>query len=54
VFVVWAKTDDEAIRGFILEKGWKGLSAPPLHGKVGLRASTTGQIVMDDVFVPKD
>jgi glutaryl-CoA dehydrogenase len=54
VFVVWAKTDDDVIRGFILEKGWKGLSAPPLHGKVGLRASTTGQIVMDDVFVPQD
>jgi glutaryl-CoA dehydrogenase len=54
VFIVWAKTDDDAIRGFILEKGWKGLSAPPLHGKVGLRASTTGQIVMDDVFVPQD
>jgi glutaryl-CoA dehydrogenase len=54
VFIVWAKTDDDAIRGFILEKGWKGLSAPPLHGKVGLRASTTGQIVMDDVFVPHD
>ena len=54
VFVVWAKTDDDAIRGFILEKGWKGLSAPPLRGKVGLRASTTGQIVMDDVFVPQD
>ncbi|MGO9036619.1 MAG: acyl-CoA dehydrogenase [Steroidobacteraceae bacterium] len=54
VFVVWAKTDDDAIRGFILEKGWNGLSAPALHGKVGLRASTTGQIVMDDVFVPQD
>jgi glutaryl-CoA dehydrogenase len=54
VFVVWAKTDDGAIRGFILEKGWKGLSAPMLHGKVGLRASTTGQIVMEDVFVPKE
>jgi glutaryl-CoA dehydrogenase len=54
VFIVWAKTDDDAIRGFILEKGWKGLSAPPLRGKVGLRASTTGQIVMDDVFVPQD
>jgi len=53
VFIVWAKTDDETIRGFILEKGCKGLSAPPLHGKVGLRASTTGQIVMDDVFVPQ-
>jgi glutaryl-CoA dehydrogenase len=54
VFVIWAKTDDELIRGFILEKGWKGLSAPTLHGKVGLRASTTGQIVMDDVFAPED
>jgi glutaryl-CoA dehydrogenase len=54
VFIVWAKTDDGAIRGFILEKGWKGLSAPVLHGKVGLRASTTGQIVMDEVFVPAD
>jgi len=54
VFIVWAKTDDDMIRGFILEKGWKGLSAPPLRGKVGLRASTTGQIVMDDVFVPQD
>ena len=37
VFVVWAKTEDNIIRGFILEKGWKGLSAPPIHGKVGLR-----------------
>ena len=54
VFIVWAKTDDEVIRGFILEKGWKGLSAPVLHGKVGLRASTTGQIVMDEVFVPEE
>jgi glutaryl-CoA dehydrogenase len=54
VFVVWAKTDDDLIRGFILEKGWKGLSAPALHGKVGLRASTTGMIVMDQVFVPED
>jgi glutaryl-CoA dehydrogenase len=54
VFVVWAKTDDETIRGFILEKGWKGLETPALHGKVGLRASTTGQILMDDVFVPEE
>ncbi|MDP8983447.1 MAG: acyl-CoA dehydrogenase [Pseudomonadota bacterium] len=53
VFIVWAKTDEDVIRGFILEKGWKGLSAPALHGKVGLRASTTGQIVMDHVFVPE-
>jgi glutaryl-CoA dehydrogenase len=54
VFIVWAKTDDDVIRGFILEKGFKGLSAPPLCGKVGLRASPTGQIVMDDVFVPEE
>jgi glutaryl-CoA dehydrogenase len=54
VFVVWAKTDDDTIRGFILEKGWKGLSAPPIKGKVGLRASPTGQIVMDEVFVPEE
>jgi glutaryl-CoA dehydrogenase len=54
VFIVWAKTEDDAIRGFILEKGWKGLSTPVLHGKVGLRASTTGQIVMDQVFVPQE
>jgi glutaryl-CoA dehydrogenase len=54
VFVVWAKTEDDIIRGFILEKGWKGLSAPVIHGKVGLRASTTGQILMDEVFVPEE
>ncbi|HKT72678.1 MAG TPA: acyl-CoA dehydrogenase [Steroidobacteraceae bacterium] len=54
VFVVWAKTDDGAIRGFILEKGMKGLSAPAIHGKVGLRASVTGEIVMDQVFVPEE
>jgi glutaryl-CoA dehydrogenase len=54
VFVVWAKNDAGTIRGFILEKGMKGLSAPPIHGKVGLRASTTGEIVMDDVFVPAE
>ena len=54
VFIVWAKTEDGIIRGFILEKGWKGLSAPAIHGKVGLRASITGQIVMDDVFVPEE
>jgi glutaryl-CoA dehydrogenase len=54
VFVVWAKDDAGAIRGFILEKGWKGLSAPAIHGKVGLRASTTGEIVMDQVFVPEE
>jgi len=54
VFVVWAKTEDGVIRGFVLEKGWKGLTAPAIHGKVGLRASTTGQIMMDDVFVPAE
>jgi glutaryl-CoA dehydrogenase len=54
VFVVWAKTEDGRIRGFILEKGMKGLSAPAIHGKVGLRASITGEIVMDDVLVPED
>jgi glutaryl-CoA dehydrogenase len=54
VFVVWAKTDDDVIRGFILESGWKGLSAPAIHGKVGLRASITGEIVMDQVFVPEE
>lgn len=54
VFVVWAKTDDDVIRGFILEKGWKGLSAPAIEGKVGLRTSITGEIVMEDVFVPEE
>lgn len=54
VFVVWAKNDEAQIRGFILEKGWKGLSAPAIHGKVGLRASITGEIVMDEVFVPEE
>ncbi|RFB84722.1 acyl-CoA dehydrogenase [Rhizobium leguminosarum bv. trifolii] len=54
VFVVWAKTEDGLIRGFILEKGWKGLSAPAIHGKVGLRASITGEVVMDGVFVPEE
>ncbi|AYY96454.1 acyl-CoA dehydrogenase [Burkholderia multivorans] len=57
VFVVWAKLDEDGkdtIRGFILEKGWKGLSAPAIHGKVGLRASITGEIVLDEVFVPEE
>ncbi|UWU20072.1 MULTISPECIES: acyl-CoA dehydrogenase [unclassified Rhizobium] len=54
VFVVWAKTEDGVIRGFILEKSWKGLSAPAIHGKVGLRASITGEVVMDNVFVPEE
>jgi len=54
VFIVWAKDDADDIRGFVLEKGWKGLSAPPIHGKVGLRTSITGEIVMDDVFCPEE
>src|ERR1700740_1265597 len=54
VFVVWAKTEDEVIRGFILEKGMKGLSAPKIEGKFSLRASATGEIVLDDVFVPAE
>ena len=63
VFVVWAKEVIKGadgkdvvgpIRGFVLEKGMKGLSAPAIHGKVGLRASITGEIVMDDVFVPEE
>ena len=54
VFVVWAKTDDGVIRGFILDKGMKGLDTPVIHGKVGLRASITGGIVMDQVFVPQE
>ncbi|MFN9194197.1 MAG: acyl-CoA dehydrogenase [Pseudomonadota bacterium] len=54
VFVIWAKDDEGAIRGFVLEKGWAGLSAPSLHGKVGLRASVTGQVGMDGVFCPEE
>jgi glutaryl-CoA dehydrogenase len=54
VFVVWAKNDEDQIRGFILEKGMKGLSAPKITGKQGLRASITGEIVMDEVFVPAE
>ena len=53
VFVVWAKCDDGKIRGFVLEKGMKGLSAPKIEGKLSLRASITGQIVMQDVEVPE-
>ena len=59
VFLVWAKEADPAgnagpIRGFLLEKGMQGLSAPVIHGKVGLRASVTGEIVMEDVFCPEE
>jgi len=54
VFIVWAKTDDGVIRGFILEKGMKGLSAPKIEGKFSLRTSITGEIVLDNVFVPEE
>jgi glutaryl-CoA dehydrogenase len=54
VFVVSAKDDADTIRGFILEKGMKGLSAPKIEGKFSLRASSTGEVVMDDVFVPAE
>ncbi len=54
VFVVWAKDDAGKIRGFILEKGMKGLSVPKIEGKFSLRTSITGEIVMDEVFVPEE
>jgi glutaryl-CoA dehydrogenase len=56
VFVVWAKSEahNGAIRGFVLDKGMRGLSAPKIEGKLSLRASTTGEIVMDDVAVPAE
>jgi len=54
VFVVWAKTDDGIIRGFILQKGMEGLSAPKIEGKFSLRTSITGEIVLDEVFCPED
>src|SRR6056300_1128383 len=54
VFIVWAKDDDGVIGGFILEKGMKGLSAPKIEGKLSLRASVTGEVVMDQVAVPED
>jgi glutaryl-CoA dehydrogenase len=54
VFIVWAKDDSGTIRGFILDKGMKGLSAPKIEGKLALRASITGEIVMDEVFVPEE
>jgi len=54
VFVVWAKTDDGVIRGFVLEAGMEGLSAPKIEGKFSLRASPTGMIMMDEVFVPAE
>ena len=54
LFVIWAKDDEGVIRGFLLEKGMKGLSAPKMEGKFSLRASATGEVVMDDVEVPKE
>jgi len=54
VFVVWGKNDEGVVRGFILDKEMKGLSAPKIEGKFSLRASDTGEIVMEDVFVPED
>jgi glutaryl-CoA dehydrogenase len=54
IFVIWAKDDEDEIRGFILEKGMPGLSAPKIEGKFSLRASTTGEVVMDDVEIPED
>jgi glutaryl-CoA dehydrogenase len=54
IAVVWAKDEDGVIRGFILERGMKGLSTPKIDGKFSLRASATGEIVMDDVFVPDE
>jgi glutaryl-CoA dehydrogenase len=54
VFIVWAKNDKGRVRGFILEKGMQGLTAPIMHGKLSLRVSITGEIIMDDVFVPAE
>lgn len=54
VLIVWAKDDDDIIRGFILEKEWAGLSTPKIQGKLSLRASVTGEIVMNKVFVPEE
>ncbi len=54
LFLVWAKTDDGVIHGFLLEKGMTGLSAPKIEGKLALRTSITGDIVMDEVFVPEE
>ncbi len=54
VFVVWAKDESGEIRGFVLDRDMKGLSAPVIHGKVGLRTSVTGEVVMDEVFVPEE
>ena len=53
-FVIWAKDDDDVIRGFILERQMEGLTTPKIEGKFSLRASVTGEIVMDEVFVPSE
>ncbi|HEY7993159.1 MAG: acyl-CoA dehydrogenase [Candidatus Eremiobacterales bacterium] len=54
LFVVWAKDEGDVIRGFLIERGAKGLSAPPIEGKFALRASSTGEIIMDEVRVPRE
>lgn len=54
LFVVWARCEDNCIRGFLLEKGMRGLSAPRIEGKFSLRASSTGMIIMDNVEVPEE
>jgi glutaryl-CoA dehydrogenase len=54
LFLVWAKTEDDVIRGFLIETGADGLAAPKIEGKFSLRASATGQVLMDDVFVPEE
>lgn len=54
VFIVWARDDNKDVRGFVLTKDMKGLTAPKIEGKLSLRASTTGMIMMDDVVVPKE
>lgn len=54
VFIVWAKNDEGRIRGYVLEKGMKGLSAPVMHGKLSLRVSITGEILLENVFVPAE
>ena len=54
VLVIWAKDEQGVLRGFIVDRDWKGLSTPKIEGKFALRASTTGQIFLEDVFVPRD
>jgi glutaryl-CoA dehydrogenase len=54
LFLVWAKTQDDVIRGFLIDKGADGLAAPKIEGKFSLRASATGQVLMDEVFVPEE